>query len=81
MAIEDKRKSILPVSPRGNWDEAFKQMEANGDDALLIDDQELTHSWDEEKWEWSSNCLSIPSFCHQDGFVKCSRSRRAIPEE
>jgi len=52
LAIEDKRISILPVSPRGNLDEAFKQMEANGDDALLIDDQELTHSWDEEKWEW-----------------------------
>ena len=53
LAIEDKRIIILPVSkPRENWDAAFKQMAANGDDALLIDDQELIHSWDEEEWEW-----------------------------
>lgn len=53
LAIEDKRIIILPVSnPRENWDEAFKQMAANGDDAHLIDDQALTHSWDEEEWEW-----------------------------
>ena len=53
LAIEDKRIIILPVSnPRENWDEAFKQMAANGDDTHLIDDQSLTHSWDEEEWEW-----------------------------
>ena len=53
LAIEDKRIIILPVSnPRETWDEAFKQMAANGDDALLIGDQALTHSWDEEEWEW-----------------------------
>ena len=53
LAIEDKRIIILPVSkPRENWDAAFNQMVANGDDALLIDDQALMHSWDEEEWEW-----------------------------
>lgn len=53
LAIEDNRIIILPVSnPRENWDEAFKQMAANGDDALLIDDQGLTHSWDEAEWQW-----------------------------
>ena len=53
LAIEDKRIIILPVSkPRENWEAAFKQMAANGDDALLIDDQELIHLWDEEEWQW-----------------------------
>ncbi len=53
LAIEDKRIIILPVSnPRENWDEAFRKMAANGDDALLIGDQDLTHSWDEEDWQW-----------------------------
>jgi len=53
LAIEDKRIIILPVSnPRDNWDEDFRKMAANGDDALLIDDQDLTHSWDEEEWQW-----------------------------
>lgn len=53
LAIENKRIIILPVSnPRESWDEAFRQMAANGDDALLIGDQELTHSWDEEGWQW-----------------------------
>ena len=53
LAIEDKRIIILPVSkPRENWDAAFKQMAATGDDALLIADQELIHLWDEEEWQW-----------------------------
>ena len=53
LAIEDKRIIIIPVSsPRDNWDEAFKKMAANGDDALLIDDQDLTNAWDEEEWQW-----------------------------
>lgn len=53
LEVEDKRIIILPVSnPRENWDEAFKQMASNGDDALLIDDQDLTNSWDEGGWRW-----------------------------
>jgi len=53
LEVEDNRIVILPVlNPRGNWDEAFKRMAANGDDALLLGDKDLAHSWDEEEWQW-----------------------------
>jgi antitoxin MazE len=28
----------MKTQPRQNWDQAFKEMHANGDDILLIDD-------------------------------------------
>jgi antitoxin MazE len=41
---------IRPISrkPREGWDDAFKLMHAQGDDALLVDDV-----LDGEDWEWS----------------------------
>ena len=33
------------------WDEAFKAMAAQGDDAALFP-QNLEHSFDETEWEW-----------------------------
>jgi hypothetical protein len=30
--------SYMKTQPRENWDQAFKEMHANGDDQLLIDD-------------------------------------------
>jgi len=53
LEVEDNRIVIQPVlNPRENWEEAFKRMAANGDDALLLDDNDLAHSWDEEEWQW-----------------------------
>ena len=53
LEVDDNRIVILPVlNPRENWEEAFKRMAANGDDALLLDDNDLAHSWDEEEWQW-----------------------------
>jgi antitoxin MazE len=54
-AIQDKVELILeedciiikPVrTPRQGWDEAFKEMHANGDDQLLIDDVFEDENWD-----------------------------------
>jgi antitoxin MazE len=53
--IQDKVELILekdciiikPVGkPRQGWEQAFKEMHANGDDQLLIDDVFEDESWD-----------------------------------
>jgi antitoxin MazE len=44
---------IRPVQKaRDGWDKAFKKMAEKGDDALVIDDNDVSHSWDEEEWQW-----------------------------
>ena len=49
------KKDQLIIKPvknvREGWDLAFKNMNENGDDKLIIDDN-LSHSWDEEEWQW-----------------------------
>lgn len=40
-------------NPRAGWDEAFRKMREDGDDALL--DEEAAHSeseWDRTEWKW-----------------------------
>jgi antitoxin MazE len=50
----DKNQIIIrPVAnPRVDWDDAFKSMKAKGDDALIVGDKNIHHSWDEEEWQW-----------------------------
>jgi antitoxin MazE len=44
---------IRPVQKaRDGWDKAFKRMAEKGDDALVVDDNDVSHSWDEEEWQW-----------------------------
>ena len=51
--IEKDKIVIRPISnPRLNWESAFKAMSDNLDDALLNGDENITHSWDEEEWQW-----------------------------
>jgi antitoxin MazE len=40
------------TNPREGWDEAFRQMAENGDDALLDGDLPTTSAWDDTEWEW-----------------------------
>jgi len=40
-----------PHSPRADWDQAFKNMAARGEDRLL-DHGTSTSRWDEEDWQW-----------------------------
>lgn len=40
-----------PRSPRAGWDEAFKQMAAEGDDKLL-NGESIETRWDAEEWAW-----------------------------
>lgn len=43
---------VRPVkNVREGWDAAFKMMSEKGDDTPIIDDN-ISHSWDEEEWQW-----------------------------
>ena len=44
---------IRPISnPRSGWDDAFRKMYEKGDDKMMDLDEGISHSWDEEKWQW-----------------------------
>jgi antitoxin MazE len=50
--VEKDQIIIRPVkNVREGWDAAFKKMSENGDDEPIIDDT-ISHSWDEDKWQW-----------------------------
>ncbi|MBN1830579.1 MAG: AbrB/MazE/SpoVT family DNA-binding domain-containing protein [Deltaproteobacteria bacterium] len=51
--IEKEKIVIRPVSdPRLGWEKSFKTMSDNHDDALVDGDENLSHSWDEQEWQW-----------------------------
>jgi antitoxin MazE len=44
---------IRPIShPRAGWDNAFKSMAQNNDDALINGTDTISHSWDDKEWQW-----------------------------
>ena len=50
--VEGASVVITPVDAvRSGWDDAFKAMAEQGDDALLLPD-DLEQSFDETEWEW-----------------------------
>lgn len=38
LELKDHNIFLKPLTPRANWDKAFKEMNKNGDDKLLISD-------------------------------------------
>ncbi|HLA27759.1 MAG TPA: AbrB/MazE/SpoVT family DNA-binding domain-containing protein [Syntrophales bacterium] len=50
----DKAQIIIrPISnPRLGWDNAFKSMAQNCDDVLTNGNDNISHSWDNEEWQW-----------------------------
>lgn len=53
LAVRSGSLVIRPArAPRAGWAESFRQMAANGDDALLDDAPPSLSTWDEEEWEW-----------------------------
>jgi antitoxin MazE len=53
--LELKDEGILIRSikkTRENWEAAFQEMNANGDDELLDGDLPSQTTFDEEEWEW-----------------------------
>lgn len=50
--VEKNKIIIRPVKDvREGWDAAFKSMSEKGDDKIIIDEN-ISHSWDEEEWQW-----------------------------
>ena len=50
--VEKNQIIIRPVKNiRDGWDAAFKNMGQKGDDGPIINDN-ISHSWDEEEWQW-----------------------------
>lgn len=50
--VEKNQIIIRPAkNARDGWDDAFKKMGQLGDDQLIIDDS-ISHSWDEDEWQW-----------------------------
>ncbi|HUT71304.1 MAG TPA: AbrB/MazE/SpoVT family DNA-binding domain-containing protein [Desulfatiglandales bacterium] len=53
LEVEKDQIVIRPISnPRTGWENAFKTMAEKGDDALVNADESISHSWDEEEWQW-----------------------------
>jgi antitoxin MazE len=48
LILEKGRMILKPISgPRQNWDKAFQEMHANGDDHLMVDDVFTDENLDE----------------------------------
>jgi antitoxin MazE len=53
LEVDKTRIIIRPISnPRSGWDNAFKSMAQNNDDALINGNDIISHSWDDEEWQW-----------------------------
>jgi antitoxin MazE len=52
MRVEGDSLIITPArAARSGWEEAFRAMAEQGDDAALFP-EDLEHSFDETEWEW-----------------------------
>lgn len=51
--VEKNQIIIRPVRhAREGWDKAFKRMREKGDDTPLIDEIDISNSWDKDEWQW-----------------------------
>jgi len=51
--VEKNQIIIRPIQRvRDGWDNAFRAMSQMGDDKPIIDDGHMSHSWDEDEWQW-----------------------------
>lgn len=53
LEVEDGRIIIRPAThPRQGWEDAFRAMSQQGDDALLDGHVADLSAWDASEWEW-----------------------------
>jgi antitoxin MazE len=53
LEVDQNQIIIRPVSnPRAGWDDAFKAMAGRGDDRIIDEAENISHSWDEDEWQW-----------------------------
>jgi antitoxin MazE len=51
--VEQNQIIIRPITnQRAGWDDAFKAMADKGDDTILDKAENISHSWDEDEWQW-----------------------------
>lgn len=53
LEVRNNHLVVLPAAtPRSGWVEAFREMAAKGDDALLDDDSWPSTGWERTEWKW-----------------------------
>ncbi len=53
LVVGNNQIVIRPVSnPRAGWDGAFEAMSKKGDDVIIDETGNLSHSWDDTEWQW-----------------------------
>ncbi len=53
LEVDQNQIIIRPISnPRAGWDEAFEAMAKIGDDAMIDEAENISHSWDDSEWQW-----------------------------
>jgi antitoxin MazE len=53
LEVDQNQIIIRPISnPRAGWDESFKAMAKMGDDAIIDEAENISHSWDDSEWQW-----------------------------
>ena len=53
LEVDQNQIIIRPIlNPRAGWDDAFVSMAEENDDVLIDGEEGITHSWDEEEWQW-----------------------------
>ena len=51
--VDKNQIMIRPVSnPRAGWDDAFEAMADRGDDNIIDEAENISHSWDDDEWQW-----------------------------
>jgi antitoxin MazE len=53
LEVKDDHLEVRPLAkPRSGWEDAFRRMHEQGDDALLDKESVSPTQWDETEWEW-----------------------------
>jgi antitoxin MazE len=53
LEVDKSQIIIRPIlNPRPGWDNAFMAMAESADDRLVDSDGTISHSWDDEEWQW-----------------------------
>ena len=53
LEVDQNQIVIRPVSNvREGWDDAFKSMADSGDDMIIDKAENISHSWDDDEWQW-----------------------------
>jgi len=53
LEVEQNQIIIRPVSnPRSGWDDAFRAMADRSDDKIIDEAENISHSWDDDEWQW-----------------------------